>query len=208
VNHPPASEPVAWSEPAEDQWAERYPSLFRPHPHSWGGVRRSYSIELTLDRPDDDLVVNVRLIATEDDRVVVCETAEGWRTLPGGSRERGESIEQTAARELLEEAGCIVAGPIAWFASFTVTGNTSPWRDWHPHPISAWLIGVVKARRLGPPTNPPDGEVVVRVDTLDPDRAVSYLSEFDNGGQAELVALARDLGLIGSTRRPPPLEPR
>lgn len=184
------------AERAEAYWADRYPGLFRPHLHSWAGIERDYTLQLTLERPADDLVVNVRLIAIDHGRVVVCETAEGWRTLPGGSRERHESIEETAARELAEEAGYLLAGPVSWFASFTVTGNTRPWRDWHPHPVSAWLIGVTTARKSGPPTNPPDGEHVVRVDALSPDDAIAYLSEFDNGGQALLVALARDLGLI------------
>ena len=70
-----------------------------------------------------------RLIAVDHGRVVVCETGEGWRTLPGGSRERHESIEETAARELAEEAGYLLAGPVSWFASFTMTGNSRPWRD-------------------------------------------------------------------------------
>lgn len=177
-------------------WAERYPRLFRPHPHSWGGVRRDYSLQLALGRPDDDLVVNVRLIAIEGDHLVVCETVDGWRTLPGGSRERGEPVEDTAARELMEEAGCVLAEPVTWFASFTVSGNTRPWRDWHPHPVSAWLIGVARVRRVAPPTNPADGELVVRVHALDIEQAVTYLAEFDNGGQSELVELARDLDLL------------
>lgn len=177
-------------------WAARYPALFRPHPHSWGGVSRDYSLQLTLGRPDDDLVVNVRLIATEDDNIVVCETVDGWRTLPGGGRERGEHVEEAAARELMEEAGCILLEPVTWFASFTVTGNTRPWRDWHPHPVSAWLIGVARVRRVSPPTNLADGEVVVRVHALELEREIAYLTGFDNSGQPELVELARDLGLL------------
>jgi hypothetical protein len=49
---------------------------------------------------------------------------------------------------------------------------------------------------VGAPTNPADGEVVVRVQALQVDDAVAYLDGFDNGGQAQLVALARDLGLL------------
>jgi 8-oxo-dGTP diphosphatase len=178
-------------------WAERYPDLFRPHPHTWDGVRRDYALQLTLVPPADDLVVNVRLVAVDEEgRVVVCETVEGWRTLPGGSRERGESVQEAAERELHEEAGHEVTGPITWFASFTVTGNTRPWRDWHPHPVSAWAVGTASAHRVGAPTNPADGEVVVRVQALQVDDAVAYLDGFDNGGQAQLVALARDLGLL------------
>lgn len=184
------------------EWAERFPELFRSHPHTWDGVRRDYVLRLTLVPPPDDLVVNVRLVAVDaEGHVVVCETVEGWRTLPGGSRERGESLQETSERELGEEAGYEVTGPNTWFASFTVTGNTRPWRDWHPHPLSAWLVGTASVRRVGAPTNPADGEVVIRVQTLEVEDAIAYLDGFDNGGQAQLVALARDLGLIGANGR-------
>ncbi len=174
-----------------------YPTLFQPHPHTWGGVEHNYTLQMTLDLPADDLVVNVRVIAVENGRVVVCETAEGWRTLPGGSREEGEPVERTAVRELQEEAGCVLTGPLIRAASFTVTSNTTPWRAWHPFPVTAWLVCVASVKRIGPPTNPPEGETVVNVLTLDPEEAIDYLSGFDNGGQAELVALVRDLALIG-----------
>ena len=184
-------------DPGED-WAGKYPNLFRPHPHSWGGVTRDYTVQLTLTPPADDLVVNTRLIAVEDKSVAVCTTREGWRTLPGGSREYGEPVNASAARELMEEAGCVPTGLVHWFASFIVTNHAKPWKDWHPYPVSAWLIGVVPVRRVGPPTNPPDAETVSKVELLEPPNAIAYLSQFDNCGQAELVALAVDLGLLPS----------
>ena len=170
--------------------------LFRPHLHSWGGVARDYTLELTLDLPPDNLVVNVRLLPTVDGRVVVCQTEKGWRTLPGGSREPGESVAETARRELVEEAGCTTTSDITWFASYTVTNRDRPWRPWHPFPVSAWLIGTVEVELVGDPTNPPDGEHVITVHTLPPRDAAVYLAAFDNGGQADLVALAIDLGLL------------
>jgi 8-oxo-dGTP diphosphatase len=182
----------------DEVWSDKYPSLFQPHPHSWGGVARNHTVQLTLTLPDDELVVNTRLIAIEDKSVVVCTTTEGWRTLPGGSRERNEPIEDTAARELMEEAGCAVTGPVHWFASFTNTNHTAPWKDWHPYPVSAWLVGVVPVQRVGPPTNPADGETVVAVQLLKPSDAITFLSGFDNGGQADIVALAMDLGLLSN----------
>ena len=96
----------------------------------------------------------------------------------------------------MEEAGCVPTGLVHWFASFIVTNHAKPWKDWHPYPVSAWLIGVVPVRRVGPPTNPPDAETVSKVELLEPPNAIAYLSQFDNCGQAELVALAVDLGLL------------
>lgn len=180
-------------------WADRYPQLARPHLHSWAGVTRGYTLELTSELPPDDLVVNVRLLPTVAGRVVVCQTAEGWRTLPGGSRELGESVEETVRRELLEEAGCTTTSDSTWFASYTVTSRDGPWRDWHPFPVSAWLVGTVEVELVSQPTNPPDGEEVVAVHVLAPRDAQAYLSGFDNGGQAGLVALAVDLGVLATT---------
>jgi len=129
-------------------------------------------------------------------------TVEDWRTLPGGSREQGETLDETVARELMEEAGCALTGPVNWFASFTVTNPTDsePWRSWHPFPGSAWLVGVAPVQVVGPPGNPADGERVVDVQTLSITDAIGYLSRFDSGGHAQLVALARDLGLLTTSR--------
>lgn len=178
----------------DEGWVSRYSALFRPHLPSWGGVTRDYTVQLTLQPPSDDVVVNVRLVATVGGQVVVCQTEGGWRTLPGGSRERGESVKETAQRELMEEAGCRMTSDVVWFASFTVTNQGGPWRTWHPFPTSAWLVGSVEVDLVAPPTNPPDGERVVAVHTLHPLDARNYLSGFDNGGHAELGALAADLG--------------
>lgn len=141
---------------------------------------------------------NTRLTAVKERSVVVCTTIKGWRTLPGGSREPGETIDAAATRELMEEAGCEPTGPVHWFASYAVTNHARPWKDWHPYPISSWLVGVVPVRKVGPPTNPPDGETVVDVRLVEPPNAITYLSQFDNGGQFELVAPAADLGLLGN----------
>lgn len=48
-----------------------------------------------------------------------------------------------------------------------------------------------------PPTNPDHGDTVADVLTLEPGDAINNLSQLDSGGQAQLVALARDLGLSG-----------
>lgn len=48
-----------------------------------------------------------------EDKVLLCRRAieprRGYWTLPGGFMENGETLEQAAARETLEEAGCRVA---------------------------------------------------------------------------------------------------
>jgi hypothetical protein len=59
---------------------------------------------------------------------------------------------------------------VHWFASFTNTNHTTPWKDWHPYPVAVQL--------------------------LKPHDAIAFLSGFDNGGQADIVALTMDLGLL------------
>ncbi len=136
-------------------WPQQYPGLFDPHPASWDGTERDYLLQFTLDLPSDNLVVNVRLVAVGSQGLVVCRAAEGWRFLPGGSREQAESLEETATRELMEEAGCVLTGPVSWFGSFSVTNppGSQPWRPWHPWPVTSWLVGVASSRWCDhPPT--------------------------------------------------------
>lgn len=116
-----------------------------------------------------------------------------------GAASAGRAWRKLPTRELMEEAGCTVAGDITWFASFTVTNPGRPWRPWHPFPITAWLVGAVAVERVGLPTNPPDGERVVAVHTLPALEARRYLSGFDNGGQADLVSLAAELGHLNTS---------
>jgi hypothetical protein len=53
-------------------------------------------------------------------------------------------------------------------------------------------------RKVGSPTNPAGGETVLDVRLLKPADAIAYLSQFDNDGPVGLVALAADLGLLGT----------
>lgn len=49
---------------------------------------------------------------------MVFETDQGWRSVPGGTREPGETIAETADRELYEEVGAHLKGPIDWVGAF------------------------------------------------------------------------------------------
>lgn len=140
------------------------------------GVVRDHTLALTLDLPADDLVVDVRLLPTMDGHVVVGQTRDGWRTLPGGSRELGESVEDTARRELVDDAGCTTTTDVTWFGSFLVTSDDRPWRSWHPFPVIARLVGTVEVELVADPTNPPDGEQVVAVHALPPHEAQVHLA--------------------------------
>lgn len=57
----------------------------------------------------NELVISVRCLVRVDDRIVVCTNADGIsHAWPGGRREPGESLIETACREVLEETGWVL----------------------------------------------------------------------------------------------------
>ncbi len=60
---------------------------------------------LTTDTPPDQLVLAGRALVLRESEVLVVQNPDGEHVLPGGRREAGESPEDSARREVLEEAG-------------------------------------------------------------------------------------------------------
>lgn len=172
------------------EWAERFPDLI-------GASVSLYQLTLRflLQPPADPLVSNVRIIGRSEGGIVVCRNDLGWRFLPGGTREPGESIPETAERELLEEAGAHITGPLEWLGAFEVTNpDPEPYRPHLPHPVSYWLYVLADITITRAPTNPTDGENVTEVHLLPPDDAATYLDDFDSPMAAVLrlaIAMAR-----------------
>jgi 8-oxo-dGTP diphosphatase len=170
-------------------YAARYPLLHTPERWEWAGMDATFSME----PPPDDLVTNVHVIGYVGDRIVLCRDTRPVWFLPGGTREANESIEACADRELCEEAGATLAGPLHWMgAHYGTSDHPEPYRPWQPHPHKAWLWCYADVHLIGPPTNPPDGEHVVEVRTTTPAEAQSLLTS-DNPWSPDLVALAQDL---------------
>jgi 8-oxo-dGTP diphosphatase len=71
----------------------------------------------------------------------------GW-ALPGGTLEWGETLRQAVPRELLEEAGVDVAGPIELCGVYS-----SPERDYRFHAVTV-LVSVVVSEPRRAPHNP------------------------------------------------------
>lgn len=102
----------------------------------------------SLARLPDEILTSVRCLVQVDSQVVVCTTAVGERhPWPGGRREAGESIVETARREVQEETGWLIE-PL----SFRVLGwlhieYLEPQEaDWpYPHPDFLQLVGTARA---------------------------------------------------------------
>ena len=145
-------------------WGERHPvlaeilSAARPaatHDGAWanGAVRlriAAYPAPLQVPVEIDDLVLSVRCLVRVGDEVVLCSNADGFSHVwPGGRREAGESLEQTACREVREETGWLVdpesLRPIGWlhYEYLDPADEDSPW----PYPDFLQLVYVGRAHK-------------------------------------------------------------
>jgi 8-oxo-dGTP diphosphatase len=175
------------------RWAAAFPALFAA-----GYVDYADStLGFTTEPVPDELVARLHLLArTGLGHLIVCRSIQGWRFLPGGTREEGETLVELARRELMEEAGARITGGLELFASHVADSlRDGPFRPHLPHPRAYWGYGLTEAEVVGRPTNPSDGEHVVEVLTLPPADAAAYLGEFDPL-QADVVRLAQAMALI------------
>jgi len=179
-----------------DPWSERFPELFRERHVAYADC----TIRYRTGPPDPDLVSRLHLVAiTPENQVVVCRSEQGWRFLPGGTREPGESLEELGRRELREEAGAALTGELHCFSAHIADSNRrAPYRPHLPHPRTHWAYAVAEVRLTGDPTNPSDGETVVEVLTLTPADAANYLAG-ENPIHADVLRHAVALGLVSSS---------
>jgi 8-oxo-dGTP diphosphatase len=183
---------------SEDRrWRDRFPSLYRAQPFGWGGTGDSrLQIQFSRQIPPDELISNVKVIGRCDGGVVVFETEQGWRNVPGGTREPGETLTEAADRELYEEVGARLKGPLEWIGAFRVDHSVAgPYRPHLPFPISYWAYTAADIELVAEPTNPDDGEQVTAVQVLPIDEAIEFLSVFDDGPLLDAVKLAHALEL-------------
>lgn len=116
----------------------RFPALFR---EGYVDCRVRY----TTEAAPEELVSRLHLVAvTTDAKIVVCCSEQGWRFLPGGTREPGESLYNLARRELMEEAGAVLHGEPRYFSAHVADNNRQkPFRPHLPHPRANWAYAIV-----------------------------------------------------------------
>ncbi len=177
----------------QDDWSSRFPRLFAESYVDYASARIAYF----SGAAPPELVTRLHLVAVTDQaEVVVCRSIQGWRFLPGGTREPDESLVELARRELLEEAGAVLLGDPLHFSAHQVDSERdAPYRPHLSHPRAYWAYAVARVQVTGPPVNPPDGETVVEVLTLPFREAAAYLDEEDPV-HADVVRHAEALGLL------------
>ena len=178
----------------DGDWPVRFPGLCREQHADYAGAR----LRFTTAAVPQELVSRLHLVAvTPAAEVIVCRIEEGWRFLPGGTREPGESLADLARRELMEGAGARLESPPRYFAAHIADSlRPEPYRPHLPHPRAYWAYAVAQAQVIADPVNPPDGEQVAEVRTLAPGLAAAFLAGHDPV-HADVLRLAVAMGLLG-----------
>lgn len=182
----------------DEPWRAQFPALYRLRHVDYANA----AVRYTTEPAPEALVARLHLVAvTGEGEAVVSRSDRGWRFLPGGTREPGESLIELARRELVEEAGARLLGEIRPFSGFVVDSlEPAPYRPHLPYPRSHWLHAVADVDVVGAPTSPPDGEQIVEVLQLPPCEAIDYLAEHDPI-HAEVLRHAVAMGLVVSGAR-------
>ncbi|GEM_PF-852770 len=105
-----------------------------------GGLELRVAAYLDTAMPPRADVTSVRCIVLNAGTVLVMRDPGGSHILPGGRRERGEALEATLRRELMEEAGCTVQMPrlLGWLHYHHLSSRPEGYA--YPYPDFAQLV--------------------------------------------------------------------
>lgn len=158
-----------------------YPHLARPVRWKWGPIDAAF--ELLGDLPENRLISNVRIVPFVGDRVLVLKMEDGSWDHPGGTREPGEPVIETARRELIEEVGArlISFQPFGLIRCHSL--QDSPYRPHMPHPDFFHLVVTADVERFSEPTNPEaEEQKTTEVRRVSLAEAVSCFTTRQDGG--------------------------
>jgi 8-oxo-dGTP pyrophosphatase MutT (NUDIX family) len=138
----------------------------------WGspGVRLAVSCYLTEKQPPPELVVSARAVLAGPGGTVFVFDDDGAHVLPGGRREKDEPVAATLDREIREEAGCAIVGPVRpiGFIEFRLEGPL-PDGYRYPYPANFHLVFSASAGPVTLPASDPhvkNGRFVPRDEAL------------------------------------------
>lgn len=174
--------------------AASYPDLVR-------GVRwRNTALtgcHLLEGAPDPASLQSVNMVPFAGEAVIVIAMEGGHIMLPGGTRERGESLFQTISREMREETGYGIDSCHPFAVLECISYDERPWRDFLPHPEFGRLVCFGHVHRVGEPENPAGAEQIASVRTMSPEDAAAFLRRAGRPELADLYALADEVRRSG-----------
>ena len=99
-------------------------------------------------------VLSVRCFIRVGDALIVCENADGTHVWPGGRRESGETVAQTAVREVYEETGWVVDTESIRQVGLLHYHHLTPVAADHPYPHPDFCQLVIAAEASRHASNP------------------------------------------------------
>lgn len=174
-----------------EELAVHFPNLFRPQIWPWGPTKVHFL--LITELPPGELIANVNIIPYTSNGWIIIRLASGEWEIPGGTCEPGETWQETARRELKEEAGCTLLESKVIGAWECHSLASKPYRVHLPFPDFYRLVLLGRVSQTKDPENPVSGETVVTVEEMQLEDVLTHLEQQQRLDLAELYTLAAEL---------------